>query len=298
LNLVKIGVPIALVFFVLTGGCSSTGKKEGVPSASREEVEAALEEEKRDLAHELQVGRALAAAILGRSRILSEGEWQQRSLYLRSLGAVLAGRFGRPGIKHHFAWVDSSEVNAFAAPGGYIFLTRGLFERLTSEDELAVILLHEIVHVTEKHVYQKIAPPKATGFAFVLSRLLSGGRGDLGVAVSRSVTQGLKVLFETGLGQELERQADEQAVAMAAVLGYDPESLMRFLGAANEKAKQKAGELKLPATHPPLDVRRNWVNRTISEQKLVQIYRDSKGRLGEQVPRERKARFIGFTTTK
>ena len=295
--LLKHAVLVTLVASAFLGACSGSGKRKGDASASREEVEAALEEEKRDLANELQVGRALAAAILGRSKLLSEGEWQQRSLYLRSLGAVLAGRFGRPGIKHHFAWVDSSEVNAFAAPGGYIFLTRGLFERLSGEDELAVILLHEIVHVTEKHVYQKIAPPKATGFAFVLARLLSGGRGDLGVAVSRSVTQGLKVLFETGLGQELERQADEQAVAMAAVLGYDPESLMRFLGAANEKVKQKAGELRLPATHPPLDERRSWVNRTISEQKLVQMYRDSKGRLGEQVPRERQARFNGFTKT-
>jgi predicted Zn-dependent protease len=217
------------------------------------------------------VGRALAAAILGRSKLLSEGEWGPRTLYLNSLGEVLAERFGRPGVKHHFAWLDSDEVNAFAAPAGYIFLTRGLFEHLSSEDELAVILLHEIVHVTEQHVYKRIAPANPTGFTFVLARLLSGGRGDLGVAVSRSVSQGLKLLLESGLGQELERQADEQGVAMAASLGYDPESLVRFLGDSNFKGGMHTGAVKLPATHPPLEQRRKWIADWITAQGLIPL---------------------------
>lgn len=285
------GVLLALV---VTGGACSHAKKSGKRGA---EIEEALDVERKELAAETQVGRALAAAILGRSKLLAEGEWSQRSLYLNALGEVLAERFGRVGVKHRFAWIDSDEVNAFAAPAGYIFLTRGLFEHLTSEDELAVILLHEIVHVTEKHVYKKIAPPNPTGFAFVLARLLSGGRGDLGVAVSRSVTQGLKLLFESGLGQELERQADEQGVAMAASLGYDPESLMRFLGDAHAKAGAQVGPLKLPATHPPLELRKKWISEWISGQGLVGLSQTTVSRLGSSIISDRKVRFSKYSRT-
>ncbi len=248
-----------------------------------------IEVEKRDRDAEVKVGRALAAAVLGRTPLLSEGEWAARSEYLRSLGGVLARRYGRPDVSHQFAWVDSDEVNAFAAPGGYIFLTRGLFQRVSSEDELVVILLHEISHVTERHVYKKIAPPRSTGVGFVLARLLAGGKGDLGVAVSRSVTQGLQILFETGLGQEYEREADQAGVAMASALGYDPHSLVRFLTESQDQASVK---LRLPATHPPLDRRKEWVVSWIRDQKLDEVSAMASRALSVGSLKARRERFI------
>ena len=282
---------VVLVLLFAAAACSHSPQLQ----SGNQLTEEALENEKRELAAETQVGRALAAAILGRSKLLDEGEWVQRTLYLNALGEVLAERFGRPGVKHRFSWIDSDEVNAFAAPAGYIFLTRGLFEHLSSEDELAVILLHEIAHVTEKHVYKRIAPPNPTGFAFVLARLLSGGRGDLGVAVSRSVAQGLKLLLESGLGQELEREADEQGVAMAASLGYDPESLVRFLSDANAKAGGRAGALKLPSTHPPLDQRRKWISDWISVQNLVSLSQATVSKFEKSTLSDRKVRFAKYS---
>ena len=152
-------------------------------------------------------------------------------------------------------------MNALAAPGGYIFLTRGLFEALESEDELVTVLLHEITHVTEKHVYQRIVPPKNTGFAFVLARALSGGRGDLGVTDSKSIQQGLKLLLEEGLGQELERKADFEAVSIPSHLGYPPEALEKLLARADQKARHEAKAL--PKNHPPMKERFQWLQEWI-----------------------------------
>ncbi len=287
---------LLLTWPLLFQGCAGSGKKLPSSGATDSENQSALvqgtrELEQREVASEVQIGRALSAAILGRAQLLSDGPLVRRSLYLRALGEVLSVRFGRPGLEHYFGWVNSDEINAFATPGGYVFLTRGLFERLRTEDELVGVLLHEIVHVSERHVYRQIAPPQSSGFGFALSRLFSGGRGDLGVAVSRAVTQGLRILFETGLGQDLEREADEHAVAMAAALGYDPEALAGFLGRAHEETRKKTAPLRLPATHPPLAERRAWLSHVFVAQKLGSVYREAKVQLAEGVTRERQIRF-------
>jgi predicted Zn-dependent protease len=243
----------------------------------------------QELAQELQVGRALAAAILARYPALQNGEWIARTEYLRSLGETLSRQVGRPELQHHFTWVESPEVNALAAPGGYIFLTRGLFEALESEDELVTVLLHEITHVTEKHVYQRIVPPKSSGLAFVLARALSGGRGDLGVAVSKSIQQGLKLLLEEGLGQDLERKADFEAVSISSHLGYPPEALEKLLARADQKARHEAKAL--PKTHPPMKERFQWLQNWIRTQNLSEQYDLQKSKIKPQALLARSQRF-------
>jgi len=243
----------------------------------------------QELAQELQVGRALSAAILARYPALQSGEWGARTEYLRSLGETLSRQVGRPELEHHFTWVESPEINALAAPGGYIFLTRGLFEAIESEDELVAVLLHEITHVTEKHVYQRIVPPKSTGFAFVLARALSGGRGDLGVAVSKSIQQGLQILLEQGLGQELEKKADVEAISISAHLGYPPQALEKLLARSEQKVRLESKSL--PKTHPPMKERFQWLQDWIRNQNLMEQFDLQKSKIKPQALAARLQRF-------
>ncbi len=224
--------------------------------------------------------------------MLDEGVWKEPTTYLRSLGALLSRQYGRPEITHHFAWVDSSDINAFATPGGYIFLTRGLFETLATEDELVTVLLHEIAHITEKHVFKKVTPPPQQGFAFTLARALSGGRADLSVAVSQGLQQGLKLLLEEGLGPELEKQADEEAVAIASHLAYSPQALNQLLKRAQVKTKEKGTEL--PKTHPKLDDRLQWLDQWILRQQLQERYQQALQTLKAPALKKRTHRIKGI----
>ena len=176
-----------------------------------------------DQPREIEIGRQLAAVLLG-SKPLHPDMALQR--YVNQLGRWISLQSARPQLPWTFGVLDDPGVNAFAAPGGYVFVTKGLVDRV-DEAELAGILAHEISHVTDKHHLQALRTKARAGLATqaVTSQLNS----NLGGAVSSQLLALGKDLYSSGLDQGDEFAADRNGVALAASAGLDPYGLPSVL---------------------------------------------------------------------
>jgi predicted Zn-dependent protease len=196
-------------------------------------------------AQEIQIGQEMDPQVQREMGIYEDRELQQ---YLESVAVPLARGSQRPNLPWHFSIVDSPAVNAFALPGGYIYVTRGLLAHLNDESELAGVLGHEIGHVTARHAAQQYS--KSTG-------------ASLGLAISSiflPATRGYGQLAESGLGllflkygREDELQADRLGAQYAAQNGWDPEGvqdMLRTLARLDETATDKRGVPNYLSTHP------------------------------------------------
>lgn len=195
------------------------------------------------VAEEVQIGHTVSASLLGAAP-LTENARQQA--YVNSVGMWLAMNSGRPDLPWQFGIIDSETVNAFAAPGGYIFVTRGLVERCNSEAELAGVLAHEISHVVAKHQLADIQKNARKGVLLDVASLKSGGlTGDAARAVARVGMEG----FVRGLSREDELEADSMGVELAARSGYDPYGLVVVLQTLESEGQDSTTAMFLK-THP------------------------------------------------
>lgn len=176
-----------------------------------------------DEPREIEIGRQLAAVLLG-SKPMHPDMVLQR--YLNGLGGWISLQSARPQLPWTFAVLDDPGFNAFAAPGGYVFVTKGLVDRV-DEAELAGILAHEITHVVERHHLKALRAKARAGIAAqVLSSQLNN---NLGGAVSAPMLALGRDLYSSGLDQEDEFDADRGAVTLAARSGLDPYGLPSVL---------------------------------------------------------------------
>src|SRR5262245_37515054 len=154
--------------------------------------------------------------------------------YLQAVGAKLAAVSDRPNGPWKFAVADQAEANAFALPGGYVYVTRGLLALLNSEDELACVVGHEMGHVTASHSTKRMgaalatAPISiATGLAGAAVGIVSPALGGVVAGTGEAITGGLVI---APFSREQEHEADELGQTLAAKAGYDPAALSRVLG--------------------------------------------------------------------
>jgi len=156
--------------------------------------------------------------------------------YVGSVGARLA-RYAPPrNFEYSFQIVDQEAPNAFALPGGYIFVSRGLLTLANSEDELANVLGHEIVHVAARH---------------------AAARQEVGRSLPAKLDW-LQGSYLASYGRDQEREADRQGQGLAAAAGYDPGGLVRFLRELEHTERLELGSSRLPAfwdTHPSTNTR-------------------------------------------
>lgn len=191
----------------------------------------------RQTQEEIEVGRKMAAKLLGYLGSYDKDEAALR--YLELVGGVLAAKVGRPEITFRFGILNANSVNAYATPGGFIFVTKGLLSFVRTESELACILGHEIAHVNEKHMYKEASRNRdEVSVGETLVRILSFGSATLGGSISKMVDAGMKTLLEDGLGKEKEDSADEIGAMYAAMAGYNPAGLVSFLKRVPIKAGQ------------------------------------------------------------
>ncbi len=196
---------------------------------------------------EIAIGRQVAGNLLGAVPLVKDDFLQK---YVNLVGRWVADQSELTDLPWHFGVIESSDVNAFAAPGGYIFVTRGLYALLQNEAELAGVLAHEIGHVLRKH-HLKI---------LLKSRLLNLG--------SRMVSQKIKSnekaqkligsgaeIVARALDQRSEFEADRIAVVLTARAGYDAFSLPAVLQQIGHYAQDHEGVELLFKTHPHPDVR-------------------------------------------
>jgi predicted Zn-dependent protease len=176
-----------------------------------------------DEPREIEIGRQLAAVLLG-SKPLHPDMTLQR--YVNQLGRWVSLQSARPQLPWTFAVLDDPGVNAFAAPGGYVFVTKGLVDRV-DEAELAGILAHEITHVTDRHHLQALRTKARAGLT--TQALSSQLNSNLGGAVSAQLLALGRDLYSSGLDQDDEFDADRNGVALAARAGFDPYGLPSML---------------------------------------------------------------------
>lgn len=222
-----------------------------------------------DLDAEIRVGREVAARILARHP-LSERERHQR--YVNLVGSALAAHGQRSELDYYFGVIESEEVNAYAAPGGYIFITSGALNLMRDEAELAGVLAHEIAHVNERHVVEALDIRAADDTAFGgLARFFGGASEAARVVFSQAVDQAMTVLFEEGLRHEDELEADREGVVLATRTGYDPQGLHRFLERLSQVEPSERETVS--RTHPEAGERLAHLNGFLEEQNLLRLDR-------------------------
>jgi len=201
---------------------------------------------------EYYIGRSVAATLLGKYRPLDDARLND---YVNTLGQALAAASDRPETfgGYRFLVLDSDEINAFAAPGGLILVTRGMVRLCRSEDQLAAVLAHEIGHVQHRHGVRSIGQSRITA-ALTVAAVEAGrhlGGKELAEAVTafdgaiNDVTQTLAV---NGYSRGAEREADLAAVAILQRVGYDPRALIEML--EEMERRLKPGGLDFAKTHP------------------------------------------------
>jgi beta-barrel assembly-enhancing protease len=184
--------------------------------------------------------------------------------YVTLVGAVLAQASDRPNLAWKFIVLETDGVNALAAPGGYVHITRGALSLMKSEAELAGVLGHEIIHITEKHTMKAIQKGKMVQMG--TSETLSNSPALFTKFVDKA-TEGVMAGF--GRGEELE--ADEKGVLVANKVGYSPKGLSDFLTtikARNSGSSEKQG---LFASHPEMDERLEKLEKKIADAKLTAV---------------------------
>jgi predicted Zn-dependent protease len=192
---------------------------------------------------EVEIGRGIAATIAGRYPVVQDPDL---TLYVNLVGLTVAGEAPRPDIAYHFAVLETPDVNAFAAPGGYVFVTRGALNLMENEAELAGVLAHECAHVNRRHVIEGIR--KADFWKNVRDQA-----GITGTTLDRAVGAGSNVIF-SGYSRNDEAEADSLGIEYAASAGYDPNGLIDFVS----RLSRHAGEgplAEITATHEPPSAR-------------------------------------------
>jgi len=182
---------------------------------------------------EYYIGRSVAALILARYPVLQNAALTR---YINTLGQATALFSDRPEIfaGYHFLVLDTDEINALAAPGGMIFLTKGLIKRCRDEDALAVILAHEIGHVAAKHGLQSIKKSRLVdAFQLLGTTAIKAYAPDTVVKLTALFEDTLGdivgSLVERGYDRKYEYEADEMSVKSVLRAGFDPSGLTRFL---------------------------------------------------------------------
>ncbi len=203
-----------------------------------------------DEEREREIGKDMSSKLLGAAPLLDNPGMQK---YVNDLGQWLALQTDRPGLAWRFGILDTNDINAFAAPGGYVFITAGLLGRLQSEAELAAVIAHEIGHVIRKHhlnAIQQEAP------ANILTNVMSmAADQDENSAEWNFLIDAGSDLYTKGLSREDELDADLVGVVILTRAGYDPYALAAVLQRLDGVNPGDSTLALMQKTHPAPDER-------------------------------------------
>jgi len=214
-----------------------------------------------DQPKEIQLGSGIASNLLGAAPLLQNRRVQR---YVNDVGRWLTLQTERPDLPWQFGVLDDDDINAFAAPGGYVFITKGLLAQMHSEAELAGVLAHEIAHVLRKHHLQAIKKGARTELMaeFASQALEKSGANP---SLNKLVGAGTEI-YARGLDKNDEFEADRMGVVIATRAGYDPYGLplvLQDLQALNPKNSSLALMFK---THPALGDRLSLLDKLMGNK--------------------------------
>ena len=197
---------------------------------------------------EIKIGREITGNLLGAAPLVKDDALQK---YVNQVGRWVASQSDRSDLPWHFGVIESEDLNAFAAPGGYVLITKGLYRKLNNEAELAGVLAHEIGHVTRKHHLKLL---QKTQLLSMGAGLLSGKLGKENQTVQKLIGSGAEICARS-LDKDAEFEADRIGVVLAARAGYDPYGLPEVLQVIGNSGKNDGRVALLFKTHPHPDDR-------------------------------------------
>ena len=208
---------------------------------------------------ERDIGREVAAKVVAYYKLYENAALTR---YVNLVGESVAAPAERQDVKYHFAVLDTDAINAFSAPGGYVFVTRGAIGLCEDESELAGVLAHEVGHVAGKHVMHIVERDKMLRAGMTETSAYVPGSQYL-QKVSKNI---LVKLLDQGLAPGDEFDADQRGVKYAHAAGYPADGLDRFLVKLDQATNQGANSF-WSRTHPPVKERNERIQQTITAQR-------------------------------
>jgi len=198
-----------------------------------------------DEPEEIEIGNGIAANLLGASSLLDDSRAQQ---YVNQVGRWLSLQTERPDLPWQFGVLESTDINAFATPGGTIFITNGLLLKLNNESELAGVLAHEMVHVLRKHHLAALQKAARMDIASDLAGEALQDKSNTAI-MDKAIKAGTEV-YARGLDKDDEFEADRMGIVIATRAGYDPYGLPAVLQMLDSINAQDSSLALMFKTHP------------------------------------------------
>lgn len=197
---------------------------------------------------EIALGRNISGSLLGAAPLVKDEALQK---YVNQVGRWVASQSERPDLPWRFGVIESTDLNAFAAPGGYVLLTKGLYQKLENEAQLAGVLAHEIAHVTKKHQLKVLQKQQLVGFG--AGKLAEIFAKDNKLA-KKAIDSGAEISARS-LDKDAEFEADRMGMVLATRAGYEPYGLAEVLQTLGQTNKADSSVALLFKTHPHPDER-------------------------------------------
>lgn len=199
---------------------------------------------------ELTIGQGMADEVAKTEKRLPDEQWQA---YVNEVGQKIVKVCDRQDIEYHFTVIESDQINAFAAPGGYVYFYTGLLRIMNNEAEMSAVMAHEISHVVARHGVKRL---QATLGVALATKLVLGDNSNEVITAAINVGMGL---LSAGYSRDNEREADKFGIYYMEKAGYDPNaavSMFDHLASAGGSGSANVFE-KLAASHPETTERIN-----------------------------------------
>lgn len=214
--------------------------------------------------------------------------------YVNELGQRLARQSHRKNLEWHFTVLDSPEVNAFALPGGYVYVTRGLLAYMESEADLAGVIGHEIGHVTARHGAQRATRQQTAGLGVLAATVLGAVLEVKGVSgatdIASTLSQGVAAGYIASYSRDQETQADQLGAEYLARNNYDPKNMIDVIRVLKSQEQYVADTARAEGRTPPAGA--GWLaSHPSNDKRLQDIARFAaqyKGKYGD----EGRARYL------
>lgn len=228
---------------------------------------------------EISIGAGMDEEIRKTEKILDDSLWQN---YITEIGQKIAKVSDRKDLEYHFAVIESDQINAFAAPGGYLYFYTGLIKEMKNESELASVVAHEISHVVGRHSIKRVQAALGVSLA---SQLILGDNNSEIIQTAVGMAVGLKF---ASYSRNNEREADNFGLNYMIAAGYHPNGMISMFRILAEKGGQTSNVFEqLSSSHPDTQER---INNAINN---IQTYMPLKSglTLGEERFQKMKERL-------
>jgi predicted Zn-dependent protease len=240
-------------------GANSEQSTNSASAPKNEETKPAFNWKNPSKEEEIALGREITGSLLGAAPLVKDEALQK---YVNSVGRWVASQSERPDLPWRFGVIESNDFNAFAAPGGYVVLTKGLYSKLTNEAQLAGVLGHEIGHVVKKHQLKVLQKQQLLNIG---AGLLRDNFSKDSKLANQAIGAGAEISARS-LDKDAEFEADRLGLSYATRAGYEPFGLSDVLQIMGQTSKDDSSVALLFKTHPHPDERLTTLDTAVGNR--------------------------------